>query len=120
MPEREAQAPQDEDNRLYCICLGTDDKTPMIQCEGCDNWYHFRCLELTEEEAKSIQVFYCEMCEEADIGHTQSTSPLPSPLSPSFPPTSATRNTNKPLPATATATVRDPSRADSEEARMWQ
>lgn len=28
-------------NRLYCICLGTDDGTPMIQCEGCENWYAF-------------------------------------------------------------------------------
>jgi len=26
-------------NSLYCVCLGSDDGTPMIQCEGCENWY---------------------------------------------------------------------------------
>lgn len=30
---------QEEDNTLYCICLGKDDLTsPMIQCEFCTNW----------------------------------------------------------------------------------
>ena len=24
--------------QLFCICLSTDDTTPMIQCEGCENW----------------------------------------------------------------------------------
>jgi hypothetical protein len=27
-----------DDDMLYCVCLGKDDKTPMIQCEGCQNW----------------------------------------------------------------------------------
>jgi hypothetical protein len=35
----EAEAgPAASAGRVYCICLGQDDGTPMIQCEGCDNW----------------------------------------------------------------------------------
>lgn len=30
--------PEEDDDALYCICLGHDDHTPMIQCEECENW----------------------------------------------------------------------------------
>lgn len=30
---------QEEDDNLYCICLKKDDGRPLIQCEGCQNWW---------------------------------------------------------------------------------
>lgn len=38
------EGPGQDGHRLYCICLGTDDQTPMIQCEGCENWCVSPCL----------------------------------------------------------------------------
>ena len=83
-------------NRLYCICLGTDDGTPMIQCEGCENWYvfslymlcsaspvliiacrfHFRCMDMDPHAAGRIQAYYCEICTEVGAGVTQCESLL--------------------------------------------
>lgn len=34
-----ASASADDPERTWCICHGTDDGTPMITCECCDNWY---------------------------------------------------------------------------------
>ena len=28
-----------DDERIFCVCLGKDDGRPMIECEGCENWY---------------------------------------------------------------------------------
>ncbi|PBK99443.1 hypothetical protein ARMGADRAFT_503355 [Armillaria gallica] len=44
---------------VYCICRKGDDGTPMIQCAECTDWYHFSCVNLTENTAEDIgeQVF---------------------------------------------------------------
>ncbi|KAI5118689.1 hypothetical protein M0805_003625 [Coniferiporia weirii] len=48
----------------YCICGGEDDGTPMIKCEGgCKNWYHFQCMDLSEDVAGEIERYYCPDCE---------------------------------------------------------
>ncbi|TFY74439.1 hypothetical protein EWM64_g9573 [Hericium alpestre] len=48
----------------YCLCKGDDDGTPMVFCCLCENWYHFRCVDLTEEEAENIQLYVCPPCTE--------------------------------------------------------
>ncbi|KAG0149966.1 hypothetical protein CROQUDRAFT_652943 [Cronartium quercuum f. sp. fusiforme G11] len=62
--------PDEADDALYCICLGHDDHTPMIQCEECENWFHFACIQLDPSEASVIQAFYCDVCEASGSGKT--------------------------------------------------
>eukprot|EP01084_Bolivina_argentea_P263828 446700_1 len=47
---------------LYCICRGPDDGRLMIQCDGCDEWFHYDCVELTIRQAQKIKKFYCPTC----------------------------------------------------------
>ena len=34
---------------LYCWCRGIDDGFPMVQCDGCDEWFHSRCMGIAKE-----------------------------------------------------------------------
>ncbi|KAJ9561131.1 hypothetical protein OSB04_006291 [Centaurea solstitialis] len=48
---------------VYCKCempYNPDDL--MIQCEGCSDWFHPACLDMTVEEAKQIGHFLCHDC----------------------------------------------------------
>ncbi|KAE8703146.1 Detected protein of confused Function [Hibiscus syriacus] len=48
---------------VYCKCempYNPDDL--MVQCEGCSDWFHPACIEMTEEEAKRLDHFFCETC----------------------------------------------------------
>ncbi|KAG6813880.1 hypothetical protein H0H92_006287 [Tricholoma furcatifolium] len=42
---------------VYCTCKKGDDGTPMVQCAECRTWYHFRCIELKEEDAEEIMTW---------------------------------------------------------------
>ncbi|MBA0855974.1 hypothetical protein Goshw_021758 [Gossypium schwendimanii] len=48
---------------VYCKCempYNPDDL--MVQCEGCSDWFHPACIEMTAEEAKRLDHFFCESC----------------------------------------------------------
>ncbi|KAJ0733060.1 putative [histone H3]-dimethyl-L-lysine(36) demethylase chromatin regulator PHD family [Helianthus annuus] len=48
---------------LYCkyeMPYNPDDL--MVQCDGCANWFHPACIEMTPEEAKQMEHFYCGNC----------------------------------------------------------
>ena len=47
---------------LYCLCRGPYDGKFMIQCDECLEWYHGTCVQVTSEEAKSIDVYLCPDC----------------------------------------------------------
>ena len=32
----------------------------MIQCDGCDTWFHGSCVRVIEDEAKLLNNYYCE------------------------------------------------------------
>eukprot|EP01102_Stenamoeba_stenopodia_P002039 TRINITY_DN1181_c0_g1_i1.p1 TRINITY_DN1181_c0_g1~~TRINITY_DN1181_c0_g1_i1.p1 ORF type:complete len:507 (-),score=144.74 TRINITY_DN1181_c0_g1_i1:731-2251(-) len=54
----------EEDPNLYCICQQRDDGRPMIQCDGCNEWYHAKCLKLTKKQLDSFKnkKFICHVC----------------------------------------------------------
>ncbi|KAI0306149.1 hypothetical protein B0F90DRAFT_1910520 [Multifurca ochricompacta] len=60
-PARGVKAKEEE---LFCSCRGVDDGTPMVQCGTCDEWYHFRCVQLSEDDASEIMVYVCPSCQE--------------------------------------------------------
>ncbi|XP_035221026.1 CXXC-type zinc finger protein 1-like [Stegodyphus dumicola] len=48
--------------KTYCICHSTDGTAFMISCDNCNEWFHGDCLGITEECAKQIDFFYCDLC----------------------------------------------------------
>ncbi|KAJ3177281.1 CXXC-type zinc finger protein 1 [Geranomyces variabilis] len=61
----------DDRNRVYCICRkpfdGSADNEFYIGCEGCDEWFHGRCVNVTEQEAGGIEQWMCAACEERGL-----------------------------------------------------
>ncbi|PIL25119.1 transcription factor [Ganoderma sinense ZZ0214-1] len=50
--------------KTYCLCKKADDGSPMIHCSTCKDWYHFRCVDLSERDAEEIQSYVCPACHE--------------------------------------------------------
>ncbi|OAQ98738.1 hypothetical protein LLEC1_07997, partial [Akanthomyces lecanii] len=56
-------ADDDSDNGPYCLCRGPDDHRWMICCEGCDDWFHGECINLSKEVGENlIEKFICPRC----------------------------------------------------------
>ncbi|KAH9032800.1 hypothetical protein EDB85DRAFT_1180549 [Lactarius pseudohatsudake] len=67
VPKRSARnvgVKKEKEELLFCSCRGVDDGTPMVQCGNCDDWYHFRCVNLSEDDASEIMVYVCSSCQE--------------------------------------------------------
>ncbi|KAI3769718.1 hypothetical protein L6452_00831 [Arctium lappa] len=48
---------------VYCKCempYNPDDL--MIQCDGCSDWFHPACIDMTVEEARQMGHFLCQSC----------------------------------------------------------
>lgn len=50
--------------KLYCVCRKPDDGTPMFQCDGCEEWFHQRCVGVNLSKLKNKKA-YCPMCAKA-------------------------------------------------------
>ena len=50
------------DKDLYCICKQPWQGRFMIQCDGCDEWFHGSCVNVTASEAITIDKFWCGYC----------------------------------------------------------
>ena len=42
----------------YCVCRQPDDGF-MIECDWCDEWFHGRCVNVSEEEGVRIKKYKC-------------------------------------------------------------
>ncbi|CBQ68026.1 conserved hypothetical protein [Sporisorium reilianum SRZ2] len=51
-----------EDENQYCICRGKDDGSFMISCEQCQDWFHTKCVGMTQKAAKKLDEYVCESC----------------------------------------------------------
>ncbi|XP_052200948.1 chromatin remodeling protein EBS-like [Diospyros lotus] len=67
---------------VYCKCempYNPDDL--MVQCEGCKDWFHPACVDMTAEEAKMVAHFVCSEClsdkdrKKSENAHPTSPSP---------------------------------------------
>ncbi|EKM83375.1 hypothetical protein AGABI1DRAFT_116896 [Agaricus bisporus var. burnettii JB137-S8] len=70
--KREATAEEDED-AVICICNGKDDGRELVQCDGCQTWYHLQCIGIRNvvELGREEDVWFCRSCV------TRSRSPSP-------------------------------------------
>ncbi|KAH3902311.1 uncharacterized protein SCODWIG_02999 [Saccharomycodes ludwigii] len=51
------------DRQVYCICKKPDNGQLMVGCDGCDDWFHFKCLKITPNYKNLVYSFYCPDCE---------------------------------------------------------
>jgi transposase InsO family protein len=47
---------------LFCSCRRPANGEFMIQCDGCAEWFHGRCVNTTPREALSIAEYMCSSC----------------------------------------------------------
>ncbi|XP_061175912.1 uncharacterized protein LOC133184853 [Saccostrea echinata] len=45
--------------RQYCLCLQSNPKGLMVQCDSCRDWFHHRCVGISEDYAKSVPQYTC-------------------------------------------------------------
>ncbi|GAC95433.1 hypothetical protein PHSY_003009 [Pseudozyma hubeiensis SY62] len=60
-------APEEDeevDNALYCVCQRRQDDVEggMIMCDRCDQWYHYRCMKITDDDVELVDQFICPPC----------------------------------------------------------
>ena len=48
---------------VYCVCRRPDGGDEfMIQCDRCEEWYHGKCIGVTEAAAEEIEEYECSLC----------------------------------------------------------
>lgn len=70
--ESEEEKPQVKTNsrkrvkKELCICDDQSSKVDMIQCDGCDIWYHKNCINMTDEDYEIYNErdldYHCKKC----------------------------------------------------------
>ncbi|CAD0091918.1 unnamed protein product [Aureobasidium vineae] len=59
------------DTDLYCLCRRPDTGTFMIGCDGgCDDWFHGKCVNISEKWKSLIDKYICPFCTEKGLGET--------------------------------------------------
>lgn len=48
---------------LYCICRKPDNGTLMISCDGCEEWFHTKCMKIENQHLSLLDKFYCKFCQ---------------------------------------------------------
>lgn len=62
----------------HCEMCNERDTSSMVQCDGCDLWYHFSCVEVTSGIADRSWV--CPACDKPDVEPRNiNEAPLPEP-----------------------------------------
>ncbi|ESX03545.1 hypothetical protein KL918_004589 [Ogataea parapolymorpha] len=51
------------DSASYCVCRMRHENGIMIECEACEQWFHFGCLGLRDEDEAEISGFLCPICD---------------------------------------------------------
>ncbi|KAL8873624.1 MAG: hypothetical protein Q9174_000949, partial [Haloplaca sp. 1 TL-2023] len=70
-PSMAADDDDDDEDGVFCICRGPDNHTWMIACDGpCEDWFHGRCIGMTEKEGELIEKYYCPNCTEEGVVET--------------------------------------------------
>lgn len=56
-------AQEDSEQDLLCVCQQPYNvDTAMISCDVCEDWYHLRCVGMTQAAAKSMKKYTCPVC----------------------------------------------------------
>ncbi len=58
----EAEVVQATDDTLFCTCRQPWQGRFMIQCDGCDEWFHGSCVDVTPSESLLMDKYWCPPC----------------------------------------------------------
>ncbi|XP_062707477.1 uncharacterized protein LOC134288004 [Aedes albopictus] len=87
------------DGSQHCKACTDDDNTRMVQCDKCDDWYHFACVEVSRGVAD--RDWHCPICQSAAKGakkkHSSKVTSTEPAVSTSAPINPAIRVTSVPL-----------------------
>lgn len=54
---------EENEQELLCVCQQPYNvDTAMISCDVCEDWYHLRCVGMTQAAAKSMKKYTCPVC----------------------------------------------------------
>lgn len=53
---------------VYCICKEPDSGELMVGCDGCDDWFHFKCIRVPKKYKDLVSSFYCPYCQAGITG----------------------------------------------------
>ena len=64
--------------KSFCYCKNKASQS-MVQCERCNEWFHYQCLGLSELDIENIEHFYCNGCLNRNV-HLSLTFKVPKPV----------------------------------------
>ncbi|CAC5425418.1 unnamed protein product [Mytilus coruscus] len=66
---------EDKNNQVICPKCETQVENEGIACDSCDNWYHYMCLNIKEDDLKLYEGsdFHCQQCND-DLLYTEQTN----------------------------------------------
>ncbi|XP_071503138.1 uncharacterized protein [Diadema antillarum] len=47
---------------VFCFCRRPYTGAFMVMCDGCQEWYHGRCVNVSPEEGTHIDKYFCPVC----------------------------------------------------------
>ncbi|OBA23380.1 hypothetical protein METBIDRAFT_38028 [Metschnikowia bicuspidata var. bicuspidata NRRL YB-4993] len=57
---------------LFCVCRKPDsDGELMISCDGCEEWFHTKCMRIDPEYTQLLDKFFCKFCQWKGSGVTR-------------------------------------------------
>ncbi|GEQ67043.1 hypothetical protein JCM33374_g706 [Metschnikowia sp. JCM 33374] len=57
---------------LFCVCRKPDlDGELMISCDGCEEWFHTKCMKIDPDYTQLLDKFYCKFCQWKGNGITR-------------------------------------------------
>jgi hypothetical protein len=70
----------ENDDEVICICGGRDGGLELVQCDGCQIWYHLRCIGIKSvaELGREEDPWYCDSCSRMGLTRTPSPGFAPS------------------------------------------
>jgi len=52
---------------VYCLCRKPySTRSPMIACDTCNEWYHLKCVDMSQEDADALETYKCDRCQRGE------------------------------------------------------
>lgn len=52
-----------DSEEVFCICRKPDNGELMVACDGCDEWFHFKCMGIDTKYKELVNNYYCKFCD---------------------------------------------------------